>query len=292
MRATSPRGLVGVCSLLLALVAGFVLAPTTGADPAAPTSTIDGESAGAAPELEVGSARIDSPASPASPRADKPLAGVVIALDPGHQLGNTNPAFRTQMAQTRFNGTITKGCNTSGTATNDGYPEATFVWRVSRYTKNRLKRLGAKVRMTRTVNSYDAWGPCVWDRGMFGEKVGADLLLSVHADGASPAGRGFFVIVPAYLTGWTDDIATKSQRYGRRVIEGMSTAGATPSTYISGQMLIWNDISTLNFSNVPAVLVEVGNMRNASEAAFMQTRAGQKAHADWLVAGVRAALRR
>jgi len=282
MRAARHRSVAAASVLLLApaLVAGLVLAPVAGADPAPSTTGLEQGSVSTAGALGV------------NVRADKPLAGVVIALDPGHQLGNSNPAFRSQMAQTRFNGTITKGCNTSGTATNDGYPEATFVWRVSRYTKNRLKRLGAKVRMTRTSNSYDKWGPCVWDRGMFGEKVGADLLLSVHADGAPAAGRGFFVIVPAYLPGWTDDIATKSQRYGRRVIEGMSAAGATPSTYISGQMLVWNDISTLNFSDVPAVLVEVGNMRNASEAAFMQTRSGQKAHADWLVAGVRAALRR
>lgn len=273
MRSGSLRvtAVVSVGLLAPSLVAGLTLAPVASAEPeSAPVVSAAAESV----------------------RADKPLAGVVIALDPGHQLGNSNPAFRTQMAQTRFNGTITKGCNTTGTATNDGYPEATFVWRVSRYVKNRLKRLGAKVRMTRTSNSYDKWGPCVWDRGLFGEKVGADLLLSVHADGAAPAGRGFFVIVPGLVPGWTDDIAEKSQRYGRRMIEGMAGAGATPSTYIRGQMLVWSDVSTLNFSDVPAVLVEVGNMRNSSEAAFMRTRSGQKAHADWLVAGVRSALRR
>jgi N-acetylmuramoyl-L-alanine amidase len=287
MAANNDRRSRGVVRVAASAVAAFALGATllVGAAPSGATS------GGAVPDPTTVTPRSDKPRSD-KPRADKPLAGVTIALDPGHQLGNSNPAFRQQMSQTRFNGTIVKGCNTTGTATNSGYPESTFVWRVSRYTKNRLKRIGAKVRMTRTANSYDRWGPCVWDRGLFAEKVGADVLLSVHADGAPPAGRGFFVIVPGLVPGWTDDIAAKSQRYGRRMIEGMAAAGATRSTYISGQMLIWNDVSTLNFSDVPAVLVEVGNMRNSSEAAFMVTRAGQKAHADWLVAGVRAALKK
>ena len=225
-------------------------------------------------------------------RARKPLAGITIALDPGHQLGNSNPAHFAKLAKTRFNGTTVKGCNTSGTATNGGYPEATFVWNVSRFVKKRLQRLGAKVRLTRKTNSYDSWGPCVWKRGKFGAKVGADLLLSVHADGAAPTARGFFVIVPAVVPGWTDDIAAVSRRYGQRMIDGMAAAGATPANYINGQMLVWDNITTLNFSDVPAVLVEVGNMRNSAEAGFMVTTKGQRAHAKWLVAGVRAALNR
>lgn len=221
-----------------------------------------------------------------------PLAGLTIALDPGHQLGNSNPAFRSQMARSRFNGTITKSCNTTGTATSGGYPEATFVWNVSRIAKERLEALGAKVRMTRTSNRYDRWGPCVWVRGKFGAKVDADLLVSVHADGAPTSGSGFFVIVPGVVPGWTDDIAGPSQRMGQRMIDGMRAAGAKPSTYIRGQMLVWKDVSTLNFSSIPAVLVEVGNMRNPGEAQVMVTPAGQRRYAQWLVAGIRAAVRR
>ena len=225
-------------------------------------------------------------------RSTKPLAGLTIAIDPGHQLGNSNPAFRNQLARTKFNGTITKSCNTTGTATNSGFPEATFVFKVSRTLKNRLERQGATVKMTRTTNSYDRYGPCVWKRGKFGAKVDADLLLSVHADGGPASGRGFFVIVPGVVAGWTDDIAAKSQRYGKRLVAGMAAAGATPSTYINGQTLIWNDVTTLNFSDVPAVLVEVGNMRNAAEARDMVTRKGQRAYATWLIAGVKAIFRR
>lgn len=232
-----------------------------------------------------------APEPPAVKAPGQPLAGMVIALDPGHQLGNSNPRFASKMAQTRYNGYITKGCNTTGTATNGGYAESTFNWRVSRYLERRLRALGATVRMTRTTNSYDAWGPCVWDRGRFGAKVGADLLLSIHADGAVSSGSGFYVMLPRSIPGWTDDIAGRSGRMGKRFVQAMADAGAPRSTYISGQILVTPEISTLNFSDVPAILVELGNMRNASDAARMTTRSGQRKYADWLVSGIRAALK-
>jgi N-acetylmuramoyl-L-alanine amidase len=223
-----------------------------------------------------------------APRAeDLPLAGLTVALDPGHQLGNTNPRFSRQMSQTRWNGTIRKGCNTSGTATNGGYPESTFTWRVARYLKKRLEALGATVPMTRSGNSYDMWGPCTWNRGRFGARSGADFMVSIHADGAAPSGRGFFVIAPASLKGWTDDIARPSRRLARKLIAGMAAAGAQRSTYVSGQLFVWRDQNTLNFADVPTVIVELGNMRNSTEAARMSSRSGQKQYADWLLAGIR-----
>ncbi len=238
-------------------------------------------------------AAIVTPVAPVSgaPASGGPLDGLVIALDPGHQLGNSNPEFFDELAVTHFNGYETKGCNTSGTATNAGYPEATFNWNVARLVKDQLEALGADVRMTRHANTMRKWGPCVNERGRFGAKVGADLMLSIHADGTSPSGYGFYVMVPSVIKGWTDDIAAKSTRLGKRFVSGMAAAGAPRSTYISGQMLVTPSISTLNFSDVPVILLESGNMRNAADAARMSSPAGQRQYAGWIVAGLRSALR-
>jgi N-acetylmuramoyl-L-alanine amidase len=233
---------------------------------------------------------VSSPASSA-PATQGPLDGMVIALDPGHQLGNSNPSHFDELAVTHFNGHETKNCNTSGTATNAGYPEATFNWNVTRLVKDQLESLGADVRMTRHSNSMRKWGPCVDERGRFGAKVGADLMLSIHGDGAGPSGYGFYVMVPSVIKGWTDDISAKSIRLGKRFVSGMAGAGAPRSTYISNQMLITPTISTLNFSDVPVILLESGNMRNAADAARMSSASGQRQYAGWIVAGIRAALR-
>ena len=227
-----------------------------------------------------------------APAATGPLSGITIALDPGHQLGNSNPNFFDELSRTHFNGVETKSCNTTGTATNGGYPEATFNWKVAKQVKTLLRALGATVKMTRHSNSYDKWGPCVDQRGSFGQKVDADLMLSIHADGADSSGYGFYVMAPAAVPGWTDDIAKKSGRAAKRFVKGMAAAGAPRSTYISNQILVTSTISTLNFSDVPVLLLESGNMRNASDAARMTSASGQAQYADWIVAGVRAALRR
>ena len=231
-------------------------------------------------------------AAPSSSAPARPLEGVVIALDPGHQLGNSNPRHFVALAKTHFNGYMTKNCNTSGTATNAGYPEATFNWNVAKSVKERLRSLGATVKMTRHSNSYDKWGPCVDERGRFGAKVGADLMVSIHGDGAAPGGSGFYVMLPASIPDWTDDIAGQSMRMGKRFVRGMAAAGAPRSTYVFGQILVTPEISTLNLSDVPVILLEAGNMRNASDAARMSSPAGQRQYAAWIVSGIRAALKR
>ena len=242
--------------------------------------------------LAAGAALVGAPAAVSAPPVEGPLTGTLIALDPGHQLGNSNPKFFGNLAVTHFNGYETKSCNTTGTATNAGYPEATFNWNVALRVKERLEALGAEVKMTRHSNSWNKWGPCVNERGQFGTKIGADLMLSIHADGADSSGYGFFVMEPSVIKGWTDDISAKSIRAGKRFIQGMAAAGAPRSTYIDGQMMVTPTISTLNFSDIPVILVESGNMRNATDAKRMSSPDGQDQYADWIVAGLRAALRK
>jgi len=222
----------------------------------------------------------------ASPRADGPLAGKVILLDPGHQLGNSNPKFSKQMAQKKFNGTTVKGCNTTGTATNSGYPEATFNWKVARKLKRMLEAQGARVEMTRSTNSRDAWGPCVWNRAMQANRINADAMINIHADGAPSKGRGFFVLAPGLVKGWTEDVVKPGRRLAKAMISGMTKAGAPPSNYISKQLMISTNTTGLNFSDVPTVTVELGNMRNASDARRMTSSTGQRDYATWLLAGL------
>ena len=218
--------------------------------------------------------------------ADAPLAGKVIVLDPGHQLGNSNPRFRKQIAQTRFNGSIVKGCNTTGTATNAGFPEATFTWKVAKRLKPLLEAQGATVLMTRTSNTRNAYGPCVWDRAGFANANKADALISIHADGAPAGAHGFFAIAPTRIKGWTTETYKVDRRLSKAMIAGMKAAGAPPANYIANQLQIRGDQSTINFSKVPTTIIEVGNMRNAKEAARMSSASGQQQYAQWLAAGI------
>ena len=121
-----------------------------------------------------------------------PLAGVVIALDPGHNGGNA--AHAAEIAKPVWIGNGYKPCNQVGTSTLSGYPEHAFNFDVALRVKASLERFGRRVYLTRTNDT--GFGPCVDVRGKFGEKVGADLTVSIHGDGASASNRGFFVMKP------------------------------------------------------------------------------------------------
>ena len=221
-----------------------------------------------------------------------PLAGVRIALDPGHQLGNAR--FPGMIARLVPAGGFEKPCNTTGTETNGGYPEATFNYTVVRTVQARLQKLGATVLLTRTTNSEASWGPCVDERGRFGTEVGADLMVSVHADGAPASGHGFHVITPAARAPWTTAIAAPSRRLALALRSGFDGAGIPRSNYVHRGYALdtrW-DLATLNLSGVPVAMVEVGNMRNASDARRMTTPAGRAEYARALVAGIRTYLGR
>ena len=209
-----------------------------------------------------------------------PLVGRTIVLDPGHQLGNHN--FPRKCARLVPAGGMRKPCNTTGTATRGGYPEATFNWQVSQLLAARLRGLGADVMMTRHSNRQDRWGPCVDVRGRAGNRVGADLKISIHGDGATGRGaRGFHVIAPTDRRRWTHDIFRPSRRLARETRAALRRAGVPVANYTAGGDGIdfRSDLGTLNLADIPSVMVELGNMRSPRDAHRMTTRQGRATYA-------------
>jgi N-acetylmuramoyl-L-alanine amidase len=224
--------------------------------------------------------------------ATKPLTGRVVVIDPGHQLGNSRHS--SQVNRLVDAGGFRKACNTTGTATNAGYPESAFTMSTANYLKARLEALGARVYLTRTTESYALWGPCIDVRGRYGAKMHADLAISIHGDGAPSQYRGFFVIRPALRKGWTDDIYARSNTLGQYIRAGLDGVRLARANDYGGDGLdTRSDLGTLNWSNVPIVMVEMCNMRNAGDAARMSSASGRNnAYAAGLAHGITAYLRR
>lgn len=223
-----------------------------------------------------------------------PLSGVTIVIDAGHQLGNHN--FPRQTSRLVPAGGFKKPCNTTGTATTGGFAEATLTWKVAVLVRDRLRALGARVVMTRTANRQDLWGPCVDERGRAGNALPpdgrpADLKLSIHADGHA-GGHGFHVIAPTDRAPWTHDIFRASRRLALAVRASMHSL-LPYATYTAGGdgLAFRSDLGTLNLSDIPTVLVELGNMRSGRDAARMTSYDGRAAYARALVRGMEAYLR-
>jgi N-acetylmuramoyl-L-alanine amidase len=218
-------------------------------------------------------------------RESLPLAGRVVVLDPGHQLGNHR--FPGKVNRLVPSGGTRKPCNTTGTATRAGYPEATFTWRVALGLRGRLEALGARVLITRDSNSRGRWGPCVDVRGRAGNRVDADLKISIHGDGSYAAGaRGFHVIAPADRRRWTRDIYRPSRELALDVRASLRGGGFRVANYTAGRdgLDSRGDLATLNLSDVPTVMVELGNMRHRRDARVMTSDVGQARYARALAA--------
>ena len=198
-----------------------------------------------------------------------PLSGKVIAIDAGHNGGNAAHSADINQLVDAGNG-VTKACDTSGTASNDGYPEYEFTLSVAKNLQSILEAQGAKVVMVRTDSS--GWGPCITQRAKVGNDAHADIAISIHGDGNDSAGtRGFHVLVPQ-TTNVNAAIAPASNRFGTLLRDSFVTTGMPVSNYLgTNGIMPRGDLGGLNLSTVPKVFIECGNMRNATDASMMRS---------------------
>ncbi|WP_369356485.1 N-acetylmuramoyl-L-alanine amidase [Streptomyces sp. cg2] len=208
----------------------------------------------------------DDPAPSHGPHS---LRGKTVLLDPGHNPHNRD--HTREIARLVDIGNDRKECDTTGTATDDGYAEASFTLDVVRRARALLRAEGARVVLTQDGDR--PYGPCVDGRAAAGNEVHADAAVSVHADGSAPGNRGFHVILPARVTAGAADtsrIVGPSRELGGRLADRFAAAtGSARSNYIGhGTGLdTRSDLGGLNLSAVPKVFIECGNMRDPKDAA-------------------------
>jgi N-acetylmuramoyl-L-alanine amidase len=218
------------------------------------------------------------------PTGDGPLTGHTILIDPGHNIGNS--AHIAQLNKHYWVG-LDKICNTTGTATDQGYAESTYTFDVAERLTKLLTAAGAKVVLTRDQNSRSTYGPCIQARGLLGGEVGADLGVSIHADGGPSSGHGAFVYSPAFKAGYTSSMkAQDSYRLAGDVLAGLAAHGQVGSTYLHPNIAPDKQQGTLNVASIPIVIVETLNMRNAGDAAKAESASGRQSIADGLAAGI------
>ncbi len=294
-------------ALVTAAVAGCLAVSGCGADAAGPvpagTQTAAGQaspsasaqhsavaqhSAGAQPSTTsrpkpATAAHTKAAAGSTAGRAARPLAGKIIGIDPGHNgRNNTDPSYLDHLI---WNGREWETCDTTGTATDSGYPEPRFTWRVARFLRTDLRRDGARVVMTRTSNR--GVGPCVSRRAQIINRGHADAAIDIHGDGGPAAGRGFAILEPV-RDGPNDKVIRSSERLGRDVRRAFLHRTSMPESTYDGVHGITHrdDLAGLNLTRVPKVLIECGNMRNATDARLLTSARFQRRIASALMAAI------
>ncbi|MFD6095445.1 N-acetylmuramoyl-L-alanine amidase [Nocardiopsis flavescens] len=218
------------------------------------------------------------------PVGDGPLHDRVVVIDPGHNGGNASAA--SEINQQVPAGPQQKACDTVGAETNTGYPEHLFNWELSVLVKERLEADGATVVLTREDD--EGVGPCIDERAGIGNEAEADAAVSIHADGGPESGRGFHVIVPGEVEGYTEDIVEPSLELAEDLRREYREGTDVPyADYLAQDGLDERtDLGGLNMSTVPKVFLEAGNMRNAEDAALLEDPEWRERAADAIARGL------
>ncbi|MBS9535403.1 Rv3717 family N-acetylmuramoyl-L-alanine amidase [Mycobacterium sp. M1] len=211
--------------------------------------------------------------------APSALAGKIVFLDPGHS--GAYDASMTRQVPTGRGGT--KTCQTSGTAATSGYPEHAVTWDTTLRLRQALTAMGVRTAMSR--GDDNTLGPCVDQRAAMANALHPDAIVSIHADGGPPAGRGFHVNYSAPPLNPAQ--AGPSVQLAQVMRNQLQAGGFPPANYIGTDGLKGrSDLAGLNLAEYPSVLVELGNMKNYTDAALMESPGGRQRYAEAIARGV------
>jgi len=255
---------------------GAPASPGPSGTPPAGASTSQGSGQGSGQQSQQGQAGQNASHS-------RPLAGKIVGIDPGHNGGNfSHPA---DLAKQIWNGRAMEDCDTTGTETDAGYTEARFTFRVARFLREDLRRAGARVVMTRHTNT--GVGPCVDQRSRILNHGDAQVSIDIHGDGGPPSGRGFAILLPV-PDGPNNHVIQSSARFGRDLRHAFLAGTRMPISNYDGVNGFQprDDLAGLNLTTMPKVLIEVGNMRNATDAGMMISTRVQRRSAHAMAAAI------
>jgi len=201
----------------------------------------------------------------------------MILIDPGHQ---AEPDYSRENAAPTLNSTVYKvSTGTRGVAT--GVWEFQLVLDVALKVETELKDLGYQVVLTRDRHDVHITNK---ERGQMAKEVGADILVSLHADGSSiTSAQGVSVLSPAFNVSFIDgDRAAVSKTLSTLIVDELAKATGARNRGVHFR----NNLSILNWSEVPSALVEMGFMTNPEEDKKMQTDEYQEKIARGIASGI------
>jgi N-acetylmuramoyl-L-alanine amidase len=190
---------------------------------------------------------------PIKDEANKPLAGAVIGLDPGHQARGNYSHERVSP-----NSNETKPKVSSGTrGVSSRVPEYIVVLDVALLLKQKLEELGAEVVMVRETHDVNISNI---ERAILMNGRGADLVVRIHCNGSdnrSHSGAMMFVPQRDIFPG----VVERSYNAGQIIFKSfLEATDARNAGFIRK-----SDLTGFNWSEVPVILIEMGFMTNPRE---------------------------
>lgn len=198
-----------------------------------------------------------------------------IFIAAGHQERGISSRERLAPGSSATKAKLTSG--TTGVST--GIPEYKTNLAIAKATKKALKKAGYNVVMLRTTNKCPLSNQ---QRTKKANKSGADLHICIHCNAGASSAKGPLVIVPASSRYVGKKIYDKSCRLGSNLLSAVtkSTGKKSHGTIRS------NYYTTINWAEIPTVILECGFMSNPSEDRQLNSAGYQKKIAQGIVKGV------
>lgn len=200
--------------------------------------------------------------------------GPLIAIDPGHQgpgmdMSGVEPNGPGSDVMKARLATGTSGCVS-------GLDEYELDLDVSLKLRDELIKRGYRVIMTRETHDIDISNI---ERCQVANEAGADILLRIHANGSEDSSvSGALTAAPSASNPYVSDIYESCVKLADDLINAYCE---TTGLYNRG---IWvtDDMTGINWSDMPVTILEMGFMTNPGDDAYMADAANQ----DIMVQGI------
>ncbi len=186
----------------------------------------------------------------------------MIAIDAGHQSKANNKKEPIGPGATVTKPKVSSG--TKGIAT--GVPEYKLNLVIALKVKEELIQRGYEVFMIREKNEVNLSNR---ERAELANESGADLFIRIHADGSDNSEvSGTSTLYPSEDNPYVAELSEKSYALSKAIVDAMcKQTGAKNRGAIAR-----DDMSGINWCEIPVSIIEMGYMSNKKEDKLMQTK--------------------
>ncbi len=206
---------------------------------------------------------------------EKPLEGLIIGIDPGHQQkGNNHPELSSPTG-----GEKKSKVSSGTTGVHTGVPEYKVNLEIGMKLKDTLENLGAKVVMSRESNNVDISN---MQRAELMNKYKVQLCIRLHCNGSpDKTVQGAMLLLPKGND--TKDIQEESEIAGEIIFRNFLASTEAKDAGIQYR----EDLTGFNWSTVPVCLLEMGYMSNPDEDKLLSEELYQQKCVEGITEGVK-----